>query len=68
MEAKVSRYYYYTAIPCHITWHKIVDDLKDKFYVVASDLRGYGESIGPEEGGDNHINYSSEQWQVIKYL
>jgi haloacetate dehalogenase len=42
----------------HITWHKIVDELKDKFYIVASDLRGYGESIGPEEGGQNHINYS----------
>lgn len=57
----------------HITWHKIVDDLKDKFYVVASDLRGYGESIGPEEGGDNHINYSframaSDQISLMKKL
>ena len=42
----------------HITWHKIVDKLKEKFYVVASDLRGYGESVGPESGGENHINYS----------
>ena len=42
----------------HVTWHKIVDELKDQFYIVASDLRGYGESIGPEEGGSNHINYS----------
>ena len=36
----------------HVTWHKVVDTLKDKFYVVASDLRGYGESVGPEDGGD----------------
>ena len=42
----------------HVTWHKIIDDLKDQFYIVASDLRGYGESVGPEEGGQNHINYS----------
>ena len=42
----------------HVTWHKIIDELKDKFYIVASDLRGYGESIGPEEEGKNHINYS----------
>ena len=42
----------------HVTWHKIVDDLKDKFTIIASDLRGYGESIGPEQGGTNHINYS----------
>jgi len=42
----------------HITWHKIIDNLKDQFYIVASDLRGYGESVGPEEGGQNHINYS----------
>ncbi len=42
----------------HVTWHKIVNGLKDQFYIVASDLRGYGESIGPEDGGKNHINYS----------
>ena len=42
----------------HVTWHKLIDELKDKFYVVASDLRGYGESIGPDDGGENHINYS----------
>ncbi len=42
----------------HVTWHKLIDELKDKFYVVASDLRGYGESIGPNDGGKNHINYS----------
>ena len=27
----------------HVTWHKIVEDLKNNFYIVASDLRGYGE-------------------------
>ena len=42
----------------HVTWHKLIDELKDKFYIVASDLRGYGESTGPDDGGENHINYS----------
>ena len=42
----------------HVTWHKLIDELKDKFYIVASDLRGYGESTGPDDGGVNHINYS----------
>ena len=32
----------------HVTWHKIVPDLAKKFHVVACDLRGYGDSIGPE--------------------
>ena len=42
----------------HVTWHKIIDDLKNQFYIVASDLRGYGESVGPKDGGQNHVNYS----------
>ena len=42
----------------HVTWHKIAAELAKKFHVVACDLRGYGDSIGPEEGGENHINYS----------
>ena len=57
----------------HVTWHKIVDELKRNFYIVASDLRGYGESIGPEDGGKNHINYSframgSDQVQLMEHL
>ena len=42
----------------HVSWHKIADDLAERFHVVATDLRGYGDSIGPEEGGAEHINYS----------
>ena len=33
----------------HVTWHKIAEELKNDFYIVAADLRGYGESIGPED-------------------
>ena len=42
----------------HITWNKIVPELKKHFHIIAADLRGYGDSIGPEDGGTNHINYS----------
>ena len=51
----------------HITWHKVVDSLKEKFYVVASDLRGYGESVGPKM--EEIITYTIllEQWQMIRF-
>ena len=42
----------------HVAWHKIVPGLVDRFHVVAADLRGYGDSVGPEDGGERHINYS----------
>jgi haloacetate dehalogenase len=42
----------------HITWHKIAPELQKYFHIIAADLRGYGNSIGPEAGGNNHINYS----------
>jgi len=31
----------------HVMWHKIADDLAKSFTVVASDLRGYGDSSKP---------------------
>ena len=42
----------------HVSWHKVAGRLAERFHVVAADLRGYGDSVGPEEGGENHINYS----------
>jgi haloacetate dehalogenase len=42
----------------HASWHKVAGRLATRFHVVATDLRGYGDSIGPVEGGANHINYS----------
>lgn len=41
----------------HLTWHKVAPRLAERFTVVATDLRGYGDSAKPE-GGENHINYS----------
>ena len=57
----------------HVTWHKIADELKDSFYIVAADLRGYGESVGPVDGGENHLNYSframaNDQINLMKIL
>src|SRR5712692_5155362 len=42
----------------HVSWHKIANRLAEHFHVVAADLRGYGDSVGPEGGGPNNINYS----------
>ena len=42
----------------HVSWHRLAGPLSQRFRVIAADLRGYGDSIGPEEGGENHANYS----------
>jgi haloacetate dehalogenase len=41
----------------HVIWHKIAGRLAEKFSVVLTDLRGYGDSSKPE-GGPRHENYS----------
>lgn len=41
----------------HVTWHKLVPVLAKHFHVVATDLRGYGDSSAPPVGANN-INYS----------
>ena len=41
----------------HIEWRKIAPQLTQKFTVVASDLRGYGDSSKPADG-ENHFGYS----------
>jgi haloacetate dehalogenase len=41
----------------HVLWHKVVDRLAEHFTVVATDLRGYGDSEKPA-GLPNHENYS----------
>ncbi|MBI5031113.1 MAG: alpha/beta hydrolase [Chloroflexi bacterium] len=41
----------------HVIWHKIAPRLAQHFTVVASDLRGYGDSDKPE-GALDHSNYS----------
>jgi haloacetate dehalogenase len=41
----------------HLTWHKVAPALTRRFTVVATDLRGYGDSAKPA-GGEDHVNYS----------
>jgi len=57
----------------HVSWHKMAPRLAERYHVVAADLRGYGDSVGPEDGGDNHINYSframaQDQVEVMRHL
>jgi len=41
----------------HLTWHKVVPELAKRFTVVATDLRGYGDSE-KLPGDPAHANYS----------
>jgi len=41
----------------HLSWHKFAPRLAEEFTVVATDLRGYGDSEKPPSGA-NHSNYS----------
>jgi haloacetate dehalogenase len=41
----------------HLSWHKIAPRLAQEFTVVATDLRGYGDSEKPP-GGKDHSGYS----------
>ncbi len=41
----------------HLSWHKVAPTLARAFTVVATDLRGYGNSDKPP-GGDDHAGYS----------
>ena len=41
----------------HLSWHKLAPALAREFTVVATDLRGYGDSEKPP-GGDDHSGYS----------
>ncbi len=41
----------------HVTWHKVAPRLAERFTVVATDLRGYGDSAKPS-GGARHEAYS----------
>ena len=56
----------------HAMWHRIAPRLAERFTVVCSDLRGYGDSSKPP-GGDNHVNYSkramaADQVEVMRAL
>jgi haloacetate dehalogenase len=57
----------------HVSWHKIADRLAERFTVVASDLRGYGDSSCPAEFGENYANHSframaQDQIELMEHL
>jgi haloacetate dehalogenase len=41
----------------HAMWHKIASHLAQRYTVVCTDLRGYGDSSKPD-GGASHVGYS----------
>lgn len=47
----------------HVMWHKIAPRLAERFTVVATDLRGYGDSSKPP-GGEKSIGYSFRSMAV----
>lgn len=56
----------------HVIWHKIAASLADHFTVIATDLRGYGDSSKPA-GTAEHANYSkrvmaADQVEVMEKL
>lgn len=56
----------------HVIWHKVVGELARHFTVVATDLRGYGDS-GKPAGLPDHANYSkrvmaADQLAVMRAL
>ena len=56
----------------HVMWHKVAPRLAEEFTVVATDLRGYGDS-GKPRGREDHSNYSfrrmaQDQVDVMAHL
>ncbi|MFZ2652392.1 MAG: alpha/beta hydrolase [Burkholderiaceae bacterium] len=56
----------------HVAWHKVAPRLAQQFTVVATDLRGYGDSSKPS-GGADHAGYSframaEDQLEVMRRL
>ncbi|MEM6317025.1 MAG: alpha/beta hydrolase [Bacteroidota bacterium] len=56
----------------HIIWHKVAPKLAEFFTVVATDLRGYGDS-GKPKTDEQHLPYSKrvmakDQVEVMQYL
>src|SRR5262249_8611355 len=56
----------------HVLWHKIAPRLAENFTVIASDLRGYGDSSKPADG-ENHFGYSKramaqDQVEVMRHF
>ena len=42
----------------HVCWHKMAPILRENFTVIIPDLRGYGDSVGPDPDTDNPVSYT----------
>jgi len=56
----------------HVEWHRVAPKLAEDFTLVATDLRGYGDSTKPADGS-NHAGYSkramaADQVEVMRQL
>ena len=56
----------------HAMWHAVAPRLAERYHVVVTDLRGYGDSAKPPGGGD-HADYSframaTDQIEVMRAL
>jgi haloacetate dehalogenase len=56
----------------HVLWRKVAPILAQQYFIVMTDLRGYGDSSKPAGGGD-HFAYSKramaqDQVEVMKHL
>jgi haloacetate dehalogenase len=56
----------------HVLWRNLAPRLAQDFFLVITDLRGYGDSSKPP-GGENHVAYSKramaqDQVEVMQYL
>jgi haloacetate dehalogenase len=56
----------------HVCWRKVAGKLAERFTVVLTDLRGYGDSSKPD-GGEEQVNYAkramaADQVQVMQSL
>ncbi|HEV7969197.1 MAG TPA: alpha/beta hydrolase [Candidatus Acidoferrales bacterium] len=57
----------------HVLWRKVAPALAQDYFLVMTDLRGYGDSGKPPGGGGDHFAYSKramaqDQVEVMKHL
>lgn len=55
----------------HVAWHRIAGRLAEHFHVVATDLRGYGDSIGPDPADTANYTFramAQDQVEVMRAL
>ncbi len=55
----------------HVCWHRMAERLAERFHVVATDLRGYGDSTGPDPSDTANYTFramAQDQLEVMQAL